>query len=491
MKIPDRMQADEAMVDDLIAWLRGATCERVMDEAARYLAAGVGEEALWAASVLTAAHYVNNQAHNLMGFVSHAMVGAEDARQLARTQPPRTRYLLLLQSLHQTVADLHDPSFSPYHLLPFWPIHEAGDEESIAWLRRDVRMGEYSRADHRFVGLAERLPRLALVDLLLDIGLEGMVTDDHTLISPVLSLGMMELLGWERGFDLLRWAVRYSASFPINFAPYDRSVEYLRFYGLEAGAPTTAFQPERVQPLSGRFLAADAAARPELAARLLAEEGCSPATLVAAASRAACAMYLMVEPVPHADFDAISREVAPIHIGNCLRLLATALNYLTPRTQALAALQAGSVLERGPTVISPDFRFVPFEPARPYPYAEDVAALASYGAPDLLDYLREVMPHHDGRRVTAAIRAYADQGAAAEPLIALLTELACTDHGTLMHNVKHLNSMVIEFRRAPDPDRWLYLMQGARFLSWYCGLTTGAFERADAALREHYADSIT
>jgi hypothetical protein len=203
-------------------------------------------------------------------------------------------------------------------------------------------------------------------------------------------------------------------------------------------------------------------------------------------------MYLMVDPVPHADFDAISREVAPIHMGNCLRTLCDALAYMSPRTQALAALQAGSQLERGPSVLDADFRFVPFCPADAYPYAADVAALDRYAAYDLLDYLREMVVYHDCRQVTATVRAFASKGGEAEAMIALLTELACTDHGTLMHNFKHLNSMVIEFRRAQRwnanrPDHWGYLIQAAKFLTWYYGLTTAAYERADAALEKHLA----
>ncbi len=480
-----RCRANAALVDDLIGWLRQTTPDRVFEEAARQLAAGVTEDDLWAACVLTASRYINNQAHNLMGFVAHAMVGCEDARQLAQGQPLRTRHLLLLQTLHQTVADLHDPSFSPCELLPHWPIHERTVAESIDWLRRDVRMGEYRRVDHRLVGLNEQLTPDEIADLVLDVGLEGMVTDDHTLISPTLSLGMIDLVGWERGFEFMRWAVRYSASFPIDFAPYDRSVELARSHGLEGGAPARDFQPERVQALRAQLQAAPAGARSEVLAQLLAHDGCSPATVVAAASQVACDMYLMVNPVPHSDFDAISREVAPIHIGNCLRMLATALNHMRPRTEVLAALQAGNMLERGPTVISPDFRFVPFVPAPAFPYAEDLAQVSQYAAVDLLDLLREAMPQHDCRKITAAVHAYARQGGDAEALIALLTELACTDHGTLLHNVKHLNSMVIEFRRRTHPDRWNYLMQAAKFMTWYFGLTTSAFVAAHAALEEH------
>jgi hypothetical protein len=486
------MRADAAVVDELIQWLRTTTPEQVMDEAAAKLAAGVAEDDLWAASVLTASRYVNNQAHNLMGFVAHAMVGCEDARRLAQGQPRRIRYLLLLQSLHQTVADLHDPSFGPAELLPFWPMHERTTEEGIKWLRRDIHMGEYARADHRLVGLNEQLSPNQIADLILDIGLEGMVTDDHTIISPTLMLGMMELVGWQRGFEFMRWAVRYSASFPINRASYERSVTLAREYGVQESAPVRDFQPERVLPLCQRFLAAEAAARPLLAAQALAEEGCSPATIAAAAAQAACAMYLMVDPVPHEDFDAISREVAPIHIGNCLRTLADALAYMSPRTQVLAALQAGSQLERGPAVIDAEFCFVPFCPAGAYPYAADVAALERHSSGDLLDYVREVVGYHDCRQVTAAVRAFANKGGDPETLIALLTELACTDHGTLMHNFKHLNSMVIEFRRAAvlrpeSADHWDYLIQAAKFLTWYYGLTTGAYVRADAALERHLA----
>lgn len=490
MILQNEMRANSAVVDELIGWLRTTTPEQIMDEAAAKLAAGVAEDDLWAASVLTASRYVNNQAHNLMGFVAHAMVGAEDARRLAQGQPRRIRYLLLMQSLHQTVADLHDPSFSPAELLPTWPITEATVEESIRWLRRDIRMGEFSRADHRLAGLNEQLSPLEIADLVLDIGLEGMVTDDHTIISPTLSLGMIDLVGWDRGFELMRWAVRYSASFPINFKCYDRSLHLAHDFGLLQGAPPRDLQPERVPILRKRLFDAEPGVRPLLVAEALAHENCSPATVVAAAAQAACDMYLMVDPVPHADFDAISREVAPIHMGNCLRTLSDALAYMSPRTQALAALQAGSQLERGPSVINADFCFVPFSPSQPYPYVEDVRALERHSHEDLLDFLREVVSYHDCRQVTAAVRAFANKGGDAERMIALLTELACTDHGTLLHNFKHLNSMVIEFRRAAQrhphsADAWAYLMQAAKFLTWYYGLTTAAYERANVALERH------
>jgi hypothetical protein len=492
MTFQREMQANAAIVDELIGWLRTTTPARIMDEAAEKLAAGVAEDDLWAASVLTASHYVNNQAHNLMGFVAHSMVGCEDARRLAQGQPRRIRSLLLMQSLHHTVADLHDPSFAPYELLPFWPIHEPTVAEGIEWLRRDVRIGEYSRADHRLVGLNEHLAPQEIADLVLDIGLEGMVTDDHTVISPTLLLGMIDLVGWACGFELMRWAVRYSASFPRDFSGYERSVVLAQEFGLQEGAPVSDFQADRVLALRSRFLSAEPAARPQIVVHALAREGCSPATIVAAAAQAACDMYLMVEPVPHADFDAISREVAPIHMGNCLRTLATALAYMSPRTQVLAALQAGSQLERGPMIIDADFCHSPFVPASSYPYGDDMAALEGYSASELLDYLREVVPCHDCRRVTAAVRAYANQGGDGETLIALLTQLACTDHGTLMHNIKHLNSMVIEFRRATlqqgsHPDHWNFLIQAAKFLTWYYGLTTDAYQRADAALERHRA----
>jgi hypothetical protein len=121
-----------------------------------------------------------------------------------------------------------------------------------------------------------------------------------------------------------------------------------------------------------------------------------------------------------------------------------------------------------------------------------MAALDRYSTGDLLDYVREVVGYHDCRQVTAAVRAYADKGGDAEELVALLTELACTDHGTLMHNFKHLNSMGIEYRRSASwcqgsLDRWNYLIQAAKFLTWYYGLTTDAYMRADAALEKHLA----
>lgn len=466
----------------LIQWLRRARPETVMGEAAQLLAEGVSEDELWAACAITACRYLNNQARNLLGFVSHAMIGCEDARRLAAGQPTRTRHLLLLQSLYQTVMDLHDPCFSPWELVPFWPLHEKSVAENSKQLRADVRFGEYMRADHRFVGLAERLPQAELVDLLLDIGLEGMTTDDHTLISPVLSLGMIELVGWDAGFDMLRWAIRYSSSFPIHREPYDRANELLQRFGLERGATATAYQPEFVQPLRRALLAAAPAARPELVTSALADRNYSPPTVVAAAAQAACDMYLMVDPVSHADYDAISREVAPIHLGNALRLLREALPFMSPRTQVLAAIQAGSMVERGPSVLNCDFCFVPFEAVRPYPYAEDVARWSGHAPGRLLASLYDALHAHDCRQVTALVRAYADQNGAPEPLLSLLVEVAATDNGTLLHNIKHLNSMVLEFHQCNQTDRWDFLIQAAKFVSWYAGLTTEAHQLADQAL---------
>jgi hypothetical protein len=468
-------------LEERITWLRALTPEMAVEALAAALDAGAPEDELWAAGALTAARYVNNQSHNLLGFVSHAMIGCEDARALAHGQPDAIRRLLLIQALYQVVRDMHDPSFAPYLLLPFWPMREATPEASIARLRADIRFGEYARCDHRFVGLEADLPRPELIDLLLDIGLEGMCTDDHTLITPVLCLGTVELVGWQRGFDLLRWAVRYSASFARNFGPYDRAVSLVERYELADGPRAEGLQPERVAGLRAALHAAAPCDRPELVARAMCDRA-SPETVLAAAALVCCDMYLMTVPVPHADFDAVSREVAPIHLGTTLEALRQALPWMSPRTRALAAIQVGSLIERGPCVLDESFVFMPFVPARPYPYQEDVDGLGACGAPELLVRLRAALFAHDYRTATASVAAYAAAGADGEVLIELLTEVACSDSGTLMHNLKHLHAMVAGFRSCHLPDRWLFLVSAARWAAWYAGVTTEAYERATAAL---------
>jgi hypothetical protein len=472
------MAVNLAAVDERVAWLRALRPDDAVEQVAAALAEGADEDELWAAGALCAARYLNNQARNLLGFVSHAMIGCEDARRLAHGQSRRTRHLLLTQALYQLVCDLYDPCFAPYEFVGYWPTRERTVEENIAQLRADVRFGEYMRADHRLAALEQDMPRAAFVDLLLDIGLEGMTCDDHTLITPVLSLGMVDLVGWERGYDLLRWSLRYSASFPRVFEAYDRAVELRRRYGLKRGAPVAGLQPRQVERLRAAFHAAAPEDRPELAARALAREGCSPETVLAAVSLVASDCYLMTDPVPHADYDAVSREVAPMHINTTTNVLRDALRHMLPPTQALAAIQGGSLIQRGPCVLSEDFRFIPFVPARQYPYAEDVRALAGRSPKQLLATLRDALPAHDQRTATAAVRAYADAGAAPEPLVALLTGVACTDNGTLLHNFKHLHALCEEFYACPLLDRWGFLVAATRFAAWYAGWTTEAYERA-------------
>ncbi|MEL7233661.1 MAG: hypothetical protein AAGK74_04135 [Chloroflexota bacterium] len=464
-------------VEPLIEWLKNTTTDTVIPETTEHIRNGVPEEHLWAAAALTAARYVNNQAHNMLGFVSHAIIGAEDARRLSASQDIHTRHMLLVQAVYQVVFDMHDPCMGPYELLPVKGVREETVAENIKMLRMDARIGEYSRCDHRCFTLEQDMPREDLIDLLLEIGLEGMTTDDHTYISPVLCLGMIDLVGWDDGFELLRGTVRYNASFPRDFAPHDRAVELRKQYDLLDGAPNETFDVEAIEELRAAFHAAQPVKRPELAAIFMAE-GHAPETVLSAISLAGCDMYLQAEPVPHEDFDAISREVAPIHIGTCISALRAGMKYLKPGTQALAVIRGGSQLERGPSVLNEVFEFIPFEPVRAYPYAEDVEALAGQSASTLLETLRAAFKPHDYRTATAAVKAYEHTGADPEALIAVLTEVACTDNITILHSLKHLNSMVKEFRMSQHPDRWNYLIAAARFIAWYAGVQTDVYDRA-------------
>lgn len=463
---------------ELIEWLRNQTPDTVVEQTFQKLREGVSLDQLWAVGALTAAHHVSNQARNLLGFVSHAMIGCEDARQSAAGQPRDVQELMLVQALAQVVMDLHDPCFAPYQLLDVWGIREETVEESIAQLRADVHFGEWMRADHRLVGLERLLPREQLVDLILDIGLEGIVTDDHTLITPALSLDMMELTGWEDGFPMLRGTIRYSCTFPRNLEPYQKATRLVENYQLESGVELDGVDEQAAAALRTELLIATPADRPEMVARALSERGLSADTVMSALSLAACDMYLQVDPVPHDDYDAVSREVAPIHIGTTLNVLRSSLPRMFPRTRALAIVMGGCLLERGPSVLNPEFEFIDFEPARAYPYQEDVDGLAGMTPEALLERLDQSLHTHDVRDVTAGVAAYHRAGGSADELIALLVQVACTDDGTLMHNVKHLHSCLEEFRASTHPDRWNFLIAAAKWVSWYAGKDTTTYDKA-------------
>lgn len=463
---------------NLIEWLRHSHPDTIVEEIIDKLDQGVAIDELWAAGALTAARYVSNQARNLLGFVSHAMIGCEDARQAAHGQPESIQRLLLIQALSQVVVDMHDPCFAPYELFDVWGISETSPEESIAQLRSDVKYGEWLRADHRLVGLERTIARDDLVDLILDIGLEGIVTDDHTLITPSLSLDMMELTGWEAGFPMLRGTMRYSCTFPRDLGPYALATELVSQYGLDIGPRQGPFDPDGSASLRGTLLNAKAEDRPGIIARALAHDNMTAETVMSALSLAACDMYLQVDPVPHDDFDAVSREVAPIHIGTTLNVLRASLPRMKPRTQSLAVVMGGCLLERGPSVLNEEFEFVPFVPSRAYPYGEDVESYLGIPTADLLTELDDALHAHDVRRSTALVAAYQRSGGGAEELISELVRVACTDNGTLMHNVKHLHACLEEFRMSSHPDRWNFLIAAAKWVSWYAGKDTDIFDRA-------------
>ena len=473
-----KIQFEGMTRDDLVQWLRYEKPETVVRNTVAALSSGVSIDDLWAAGALTAARYVSNQARNLLGFVSHAMVGCEDARQSALGQPERIQKILLIQALAQVVTDLHDPCFAPYELFDVWGISEKSEDEGVTQLRNDVRMGEWMRADHRLVGLSKTMTRERIIDLLLDIGLEGIVTDDHTLITPSLSLDMMEVTGWEAGFPMLRGTLRYSCTFPRNLEPYHKATSLVDEFQLDKKVSLGAKNLEAISKLRVELLNLPATERPRRVAQALAQENASADTVISALSLAACDMFLQIDPVPHDDFDAVSLEVAPIHIGTTLNILRASLQHMSPRTQAIALVMGGCLLERGPSILNADFEFIPFTPSRSYPYEEDVATLKSRDGASLLNVLKTALFEHDVRTTTASIAAYRDAGQPAEPLIALLVEVACSDDGTLMHNVKHLHSCLEEFRESNHPDRWNFLIGAAKWVSWYAGKNTKFYQEA-------------
>ena len=467
---------------ELVNWLRHEKPETIVENTVAALERGVPMDELWAAGALTAAKYVSNQARNLLGFVSHAMIGCEDARQSALGQPEEIQKIMLIQALAQVVTDLHDPCFAPYELFDVWGISEGNVDDGVKQLRADVSLGEWMRADHRLVGLSKEMKREELIDLLLDIGLEGMVTDDHTLITPALALDMMELTGWEDGLSMLRGTLRYSCTFPRNLAPYQKAVDLVEKYNLESKISLGLKDTAAISQLRERFLAMSPEERPEAVAKAMADEAASADTVISALSLAACDMYLQVDPVAQDDFDAVSREVAPIHIGTTLNILRASLRHMSPRTQALAVVMGGCLLERGPSILNEKFEFISFSPSRAYPYSEDIAAVSDLSAAELIRQLRLAIFAHDVRKTTAAIAAYRDLNAPSDELIALLVEIACSDDGTLMHNVKHLHSCLEEFRSSTHSDRWNFLIAAGKWISWYAGKDTKIYKQATTSL---------
>ena len=472
----------ETTCDDLIQWLRQEKPETIVENTVSLLNKGVSYEQLWAAGALTAARYISNQARNLLGFVSHAMIGCEDARQSAVGQPEHVQKILLVQALSQVVMDLHDPCFAPYELMNVWGIQENDVAEGIKQLRNDVRLGEWMRADHRFVGLSKQMSREDLVDLLLDIGLEGMITDDHTLITPALSLDMMELTGWEKGLAMLRGTLRYSCTFPRNLEPYKKAKALVAQYNLANKVTLGVKDEEAISRLRTEILLTNSGLRAERVAKALSQEGMSADTVISALSLAACDMYLQIDPVPHSDYDAVSREVAPIHIGTTLNVLRASLRHMKAETRATAVIMGGCLLDRGPSILNEDFEFVPFQPVRSYPYQEDVEALKDLGGAELLERLETALQRHDVRSATSGVIAYRDLGLLPDDLISMLVKVASTDDGTLMHNVKHLHSCLEEFSASLHKDRWNFLVAAAKWIAWYAGKNTSFYQRAERAL---------
>jgi hypothetical protein len=147
-------------------------------------------------------------------------------------------------------------------------------------------------------------------------------------------------------------------------------------------------------------------------------------------------------------------------------------------TAAKAVVMGGCLLERGPSILNENFEFIPFVPGPAYPRTEHVETAKSKGNNELLEELERSLFAHDVGSATAAVKAFELAGGDPEELITLLVRVACTDDGTLMHNVKHLHSCLGEFRASSNPDRWNFLISAAKWVSWYAGKDTKTYQRA-------------
>jgi len=470
-----------------MAWLRCTTPETVLDETARRLGQGVPADELWAAGALTACRYLNNQAYDFSGHASRALPNCAEARRLGHRQSTRLHHLLLLLSLYQVTADLQNPCLGPYELLPTWPFPEETVAETMAQLRHDVRSGDYMCADHRFMALAERMPSAQLFDLLVDMGLEKTGEREHALTSLLAYLELIEVVGWQRGVDMLRWFVRYCGSCAVNMRPYNHAVELLAANNLEQGAPNDTLQRDLVEPVCAAFRAVEPNECAELAAQAMRGDRISPVTVLTALVRIVCEYVLTHDWIPRDGGAAADQTIIPFYLSDALRGVRAALPYMAPRTQALAAIHASNLLMQLPFSQGIDRQRSVRTAVIRAPIAADNAApeLQTYSAPALLDVIRTALYAHDDKRAMSAIRAYADADGPPVALIALLTEASLTHSPLFTCNVKHLHSMVWEFQRADSAERWKFLQLAAKRVAIYAGLNDELYRQADQALRNH------
>lgn len=467
-------------------WLRTASPETVADETEQHLTKGVPEEALWTAGILTANRHLNNRLRDGSGQASQALIGTHVARGLAQGQEGSLRRKLLVQSLRQTVCDLHNPYFSPYELLPFWPHCEQDAEETTAALYHALRVGNAMGADHCFVGLSHQLSHTQLLDLLFTITFGSLSADAHAFHLLSTAIASSAWLPWPQQLEQLRWVVRCSSGAPRPTKAYQQALQLAATYHLAHGAPRTAVQPELIQPVCAALSTA-ADDGPELVAQAMSGDQIAPQTILAAAACVVCEQILRDRrhDAPPAPIDARpdATVAATMQLARTFTALRRMLPHMSPSNGTLAAILAGDLLKEfcGP-LATHEYRVRrgPTASHRYRPYGRPAARADN--SPGLLAQLQTALRERNSPMATEAVQNYADAHGAPELLIARLIDVAATT--APVHVRLHLDAMLWEFRHGrtqnhcPQTHRggWPFLMQAAHFL-----VNPGSSEPADLA----------
>lgn len=426
----------------LLHWLRTTSPATVGDEAERHLAHGVDEKALWTTCVLAANVHLNNRLRDGSGQASRALIGAHIAYELAAGQPGHIRHQLLRQALQQTVCDLHNPYFSPYELLPFWPHHEEHVEETVALLHHTLEAGNAMGADHCFMGLAHKLPRAKLMDLLLTLALQSLAEDAQAFYLLSTAIFSNAYTTWPQRLTQLRWVVRYSSGAPRTTAAYQQAVKLAQTYRVEHGAPCTTLQPEFIEPVCAALSIA-ANDGPELVAQAMSGDQIAPQTILAAAVRVAGQHVLShAADTPHGRWE--EALATAIDTSILLSTLHRMLPHMSPSNGAIAAIFAGDLLRQlmGEQRISPRGRAREHRASHRYrPYGCPPQHRADPGY--LLAQVRSALSQQDHCIAAAATQAYIDAGGRPKPLIALLIEVASA--APRPQSGLHLEAMLWEF----------------------------------------------
>ena len=478
---PDAL--DFGSLESLVCLMQETSANKLLPALARQLNSGIQLKQLVAAAALANARTFGGE--DYVGF--HTMMALAPALHMAQELPETQQPLPVFKVLYRNTNRIQEQGGRKNEVLhPVKPATAAGGLPKPELLRDAVHRKDVKEAEQTLATLVQLSPGEALNQLLYTVQEH---TEVHRVVLPYRAWDLLDLIGKEQAYTLLRQSVRYCVKAeswqqtPGDIQPHVILAKMLEQYKLLDRTPgSRAMEDGQVDELSQNIFKSTPDQAAEAAAGALAE-GFAPGDVGEAISLAANQLVLRDHGRPP-NAEAPGKPIGSVHgdgIGVHASDSACAWRYLARVSNARNTF-ACLILGAYQVALDRTARGGDFLNWSALPVKWHLDHVKSTEANALLAEADEAIRQNLQAQAAAVVSRYGDLGYAPRPVFDLLLRYAVSEDGAL-HAEKYYQTVTEEFASTRPAFRWRQLVALARVTASEYGRPAPGMAEAREVLR--------